>query len=186
MHILGGIFQKKKLETPASMHTRPSTGLLREAVFNICQAHIQDARFLDLYAGSGAMGLEALSRGASNSIFVENNHQALQCIQKNISSLNVEKQTRVFTSDVFNVLKRLKHHNEQFDIIYADPPFSDDPHSEESRQLVELIDQYDLLSPEGIFFFESPWKHPPHDHLSSLSLKASRRYGRATLHQYQK
>lgn len=186
MQILGGNFQRKKLVTPSDGNTRPSTGLLREAVFNICQTSIQDAHFLDLYAGSGAIGLEALSRGASKAILVENHPQAIQCIKKNIANLEVEKSARIFTNDVFHVLKHLQQQKEKFTIIYADPPFSKDPHSREAKMLVEMIDQYDLLASEGIFFFETPWKHPPDIELKSLSVKASRKYGRAVLHQYQR
>ena len=89
LRIIGGKFKGRLIKTPKGEKTRPTSAILRKAVFDICQNQITDARFLDLFAGSGAMGLEALSRGASHATFVERDKHSVSCLKENLALLNL-------------------------------------------------------------------------------------------------
>ena len=185
MHIFAGKFKNRTLQAPKGSTTRPTSGRLREAVFNICQTYIDGSEFLDLFAGSGAMGLEALSRGAVHATFIDNSKDSTRCIQSNVQHFNVEEMTEVLGGDVFLMLERLKKHNRQFDIIYVDPPY--DSPSSYSERIIHLIDSSDLLKNGGNLFIEDStasmptlglWQHLKH--------KSSRKMGRTVLHQFGK
>jgi 16S rRNA (guanine966-N2)-methyltransferase len=182
MHIISGKYKGRRLEAPAGAATRPTSGGLREALFNICQTTIEGADFLDLCAGSGAMGLEALSRGAKSATLVDNSREALLAIQKNIELLNVSGQAAALYGDLFTVLGRLAKQGKHYSIIYSDPPYTIDNYN---NRLLELIDQTELLLPRGYLFIEEPSKAPEYEGvLATLSLKSSRRMGRSVLKQY--
>lgn len=179
LRIVAGKFKGRYLEAPKTTTTRPTQGMLREAVFNICQMEVVDAQILDLYAGSGAVGFEALSRGASHVTFVEKNKQALACIKKNIATLNVAHQVTIWPLDAPAAIKKLKG---PFDLIYVDPPY-DLPISPILEQL--LIQN--LLKMGGILFIEErfdPKKQSSPFISEKLLLKSSRKFGTALLHQY--
>src|SRR5947209_5287288 len=108
IRLTGGIFRGRVIQTPSHQHTRPSHARLRQALFNSLQTEIPEARVLDLFAGSGALGFEALSRGAESVVFVESNRSALKVIDKNIQDLDVKSQTRVLAELVETVIPRLK------------------------------------------------------------------------------
>lgn len=177
LRIVAGKFKGRLLQTPKTTLTRPTQGMLREAVFNICQMEIMDAHVLDLYAGSGAIGFEALSRGAEHVVFVEKNRQAIACIKKNIEILGVASQVTLMP---FDVPIALKHLQQPFDLIYVDPPY-DLP----ILPILEQLVNGHLLKKEGILFVEERYdpKHPS-TISDKLLLKNSRRFGPAVLHQY--
>jgi 16S rRNA (guanine966-N2)-methyltransferase len=114
MKIVGGKFKGRNLIAPKTATTRPTQGALREAVFNICQSEIVSAYFLDLFAGSGAMGFEALSRGAAHVTFVENNKIALDTIRKNIELFNLGEQITIIPLDASRAIEKL---TKPFDIV---------------------------------------------------------------------
>ena len=177
LRIIAGKFKGRLLKTPKGPSTRPTQGMLREAVFNICQNQVEGAKVLDLFAGSGAMALEALSRGATHATLVESHRHALACIKENIALLGVEALTTVLPLDAKISLKRLKT---SFDLIYIDPPY-DDP------ILLEEILSRRLLNPGASLFVEErydPKKNPPPFHSPHLALIDSRRFGSALLHQF--
>jgi len=178
LRIIAGTFKGRILKTPKSDSTRPTQGMLREAIFNICQNDVPDAKFLDLFAGSGAMGLEALSRGALHSTFVEQNRQALTCIKENITTLGLESQTRLIPTDAARALELLTKQSSQFNIIYIDPPY-DIP--------FDPTPVVPLLAPGGILFLEerhNPKKpHKPIE-FAGLRLKDARKFGIAILSIY--
>lgn len=176
LRIIAGKFKGRILSVPKTVMTRPTQGSLRGAVFNICQLEIENATFLDLYAGSGAMGFEALSRGSSHITLVESNKLALIAIKKNILLLDVAQQVSLLNSDATLAIERLK--SRPFDIVYVDPPY---------QKQVELLQFVDLIKPGGILFVEerfNPKKQPTPFTSSKLVLKSSRRFGAALLHQY--
>ncbi len=167
LRILGGTFKGRLLKSPNEKTTRPTQGIMRAAVFNICQHEIEGARFLDVFAGSGAMGLEALSRGASHSTFIEKDRQAAACIQENIRTLQIDSQTEVFSTQATIALNKL---TTPFDIIYIDPPY-DTP----LNDVVKIILAKGLL--KSLLFIEERQKtHTPIE-FPSLSLYDRRRYG---------
>ena len=137
LKINGGIFKGISLQTPSGQKTRPTSNMLREAVFNICQHHIQGANFLDIFAGTGAMGLEAISRGACSATFLENDKQAISCIKKNIEKLAVDKQACLLPQDVLISLKKLQ--GKTFELIYIDPPYGEKTQEIRSLELIKRI-----------------------------------------------
>lgn len=153
MHIVAGEFRRRKIATPKGQSTRPTSGRLRETVFNICQHSIENSTFLDLCAGSGAMGLEALSRGASFCVFVDNNLNAIRTISENIETFGIKKQTKVIYKDAIAALKLLLQEKFFFDICYIDPPYHD---QELFFAVLTFIDQNpQLFSKEATLFIES-------------------------------
>lgn len=173
--IIGGKHKRRKLISPKSTLVRPTLALTREAVFNICQHQIQGARFLDLYAGSGAMGLEALSRGASHATFVEKAGSSLSAIKQNIALLKEEAHATLIAGDVLKAIPTLIR---PFDLIYVDPPYGKGL----GALTLDAIDRFPLLAEEGTLFIEdATLEEPP---LKRLHLKNKRRFGRATLFEY--
>jgi len=177
LRIIAGKFKGRSLKTPQGPSTRPTQGMLREAVFNICQNEIGEARFLDLFAGSGAMGLEALSRGATHATLVESNRSALACIKENIRTLEAALQISLLPVQAERAISMLAKQKALFDIIYVDPPY-DTP-------LTQLLDALlPLLAPQATLFIEERHdpKKPHKIHCPpGLLLKDTRRFGIALL-----
>lgn len=186
MFIIAGKYRGQKLTSPKGSQTRPTASRLREALFNICQHKIEGASFLDLFAGSGAMGFEALSRGAKSSTFIDIHKESTLCIKSNVERLNVQNQTQVHQVEAIAWLKK---QNQTFDIIYADPPYkamAPNTSTLYSAKIIEWVDTHPLLNPGGILFIEEDFDFQPRfDSLKTLTFLNSRRYGQAALQQYQ-
>lgn len=190
MHIFSGLYKGRKVLTPKGEITRPTSGRLREALFNICREEICGARFLDLFAGSGAMGLEALSRGACQSTFVDNSKESIRCIRANALALNVEEVSEVIQADVFDAMKKLSKKGAEYDLIYADPPYEKMikgvPFNEQVVSLLDdLIDaDLPLLKKGGSLFVEDALPQQEKK-LKHLILKGTRQMGRSTLQRWE-
>ena len=140
MRILAGEARGRVLHSPTGRVTRPTDSRSREALFNILGERVVGARILDLYAGTGAIGLEALSRGAQCCTFVEQNIAATNAIRANIKMCNWQENAQVWQTSVKSALHRMQDQSGQFEIIFADPPFTD------ARILLELENRVDTLS----------------------------------------
>jgi 16S rRNA (guanine966-N2)-methyltransferase len=192
MYIIAGSKKGLPLAAPKGGATRPTSARLRETVFNICQSYVSGARFLDLFAGSGAMGLEALSRGAKSCTFVDSTKESASAIKKNSQALGFENSASIVQGDVFAYLKRCASKANLFDIIFVDPPYakeiSGDPEGASfSDKVIELIDASQILASGGFLFIEDEKSAgKPLPTLATLQLISSRASGRATLLQYQK
>lgn len=192
MHIIAGHFKNQVVNTPKGQLTRPTSSRLREALFNICQHEIDDAQFLDLFAGSGAMGLEAISRGAQKATFIDNSKESIRCIQSNIRKLGLQDQTDVLYGDVFTTVQKLSEQGHDYGLIYADPPY--DAIGKWKQELIsygniilKIVDESSILLPSGMLFIEDSAKSPLQAQgLTTLALKSSRRMGRSVLQQYVK
>lgn len=124
MRIEGGEARGRVLNSPHGQNTRPTDGRTREMLFNTLGDRVVDARFLDLYAGSGAVGLEALSRGAAFVVFVEQEHSAIRALRANLKMLKWESKALVWAGNVRSALPKLLENGEKFDLVFADPPFT--------------------------------------------------------------
>ena len=122
MRIIAGHYRSRRLEAPPGLATRPSSDRLRETLFNVLAARIEGAHFLDLYAGSGAVGLEALSRGAAQVEFVERAEPALRVLRANLARLGVAAGFRIHGAGVGAALKRMTA-GTAFDVVFLDPPY---------------------------------------------------------------
>ena len=119
--IIAGIARGIQLAVPEGLDTRPTSDSRKEAVFSSIQFELPGCRFLDLFAGSGAAGLEALSRGAEHAVFVESGRQAVDCIHKNLTKTKLQAKGRVLAEDVLSALSRLAREQAKFDVIFLDP-----------------------------------------------------------------
>jgi 16S rRNA (guanine966-N2)-methyltransferase len=188
MYIIAGLYRHKRLMTPKNDLTRPTASRLRESLFNICQNFITDTSFLDLFAGSGAIGFEALSRGAKVVTFIDSSKEALKCQQKNAMQLGVESQCQMLYGDVFTLLDYLKKQQRRFDIIFADPPYATyhkDNEMSYSERIISYVDNSDLLTEKGVLFIEEDSRFSPQlKDLKKLQLIDSRKMGHSTLQRY--
>ncbi len=125
MRIITGQFKGIRLESVDDVYLRPIDDRVKESVFNILMHRTNGAKVLDCFAGTGAIGLEALSRGADSVCFVEKERSFLNVLKKNIEKLKVEEQANVWPGDVFSTIKRLAEKEEKFDLVFIDPPYFD-------------------------------------------------------------
>ncbi len=151
LRIIGGQWRGRKLTFPAIEGLRPTGDRLREMLFNWLQADIHDAHCLDMFAGSGALGLEALSRGATHTTFVDNNPAATHAINTHLSVLNAQPQANVLCTDVIGWLNSQPVSN-PFDIIFMDPPFQQNLWSAS----MEALARSGCLGPETLVYIENP------------------------------
>lgn len=177
LRLIAGKYKGRILKAPKTNSTRPTQGVVREAVFNICQNEIESADFLDLFAGSGAMGLEALSRGAAHAVFVEQNRNAIICIKQNIAELQVENETDLLAMPAIKALSLLAKNGTRFDIVYIDPPYD--------KPIQPILDALpSILKPDALVFVEEREKGKSLYETSLLKCFDSRRFGIAVIHQY--
>ena len=155
MRVIAGKARSLKLMTPPGMDTRPTTDRTKETLFNILQPEIGGARFLDLFSGSGAIGIEALSRGAAFAVFVEKDRAAAECIKKNLAFTKLGDNGQILRKDVGAALKSLEK-GEPFDLIFMDPPYGRGL----ERQVLEYLAHSSLLAEEGTVVVEASLETP--------------------------
>lgn len=134
MRIIAGTARSLPLKSVEGMETRPTTDRIKETLFNMLQGEVPGSYFLDLFAGSGQIGLEALSRGAAYAVFVDNGKRPAACIEDNIRFTKFEKVSKVYPSDVLSALRAMEG-KYQFDIIFMDPPYNQQLEKEVLRHL---------------------------------------------------
>jgi 16S rRNA (guanine966-N2)-methyltransferase len=149
MRIIGGEAKGRILHFPSGSKERPTTDFLREALFNLLGS-MQDKTFLDLFAGSGSVGLEAVSRGAQGVFFVEKNKHLVEVIKKNIQTCCLDKNCRTIAGDIESGLRDLFKKKYEFDIIFADPPYN----REFVRTTLKLLSKYNVLKKDGIIVIQ--------------------------------
>ena len=125
MRVIGGDLGGRKLETLEGIHTRPPLEAVRQAVFNILANEIKGARVLDLFAGSGSVGIEALSRGAANVDFVESFRPAIKILKMNLDNLDLSERSRIIPGRLPEVLSNHQINQCTYDLVFIDPPFDD-------------------------------------------------------------
>lgn len=151
MRVIAGSARRLLLKTVDGMDTRPTTDRIKETLFNMLQPQIPGCQFLDLFSGSGAIGIEALSRGAELAVMIENSPQALACIRENLQKTRLDDRAVVMGCDVLTGLKRLEGHGYQFDLVFMDPPYS---HGWE-RQVMEYMVHSPVVTDDTVFVIEA-------------------------------
>ena len=150
MRIITGRARGTKLVTLEGNNTRPTSERVKEAVFSMIQFDIEGRRVLDLFAGSGQMGLEALSRGALKATFVDNSKEAVNVIRQNVTKTHFEGESEIILSDAEGYLRRIKG-KEKFDLVFIDPPYA----AGVQGKMLELLLAHELLKPTSIIVCES-------------------------------
>jgi 16S rRNA (guanine966-N2)-methyltransferase len=172
VRIIAGTHKGQRIVAPRGTRTRPTSDRVRENVFNLVAPWVEDADVLDLYAGSGAMGMEALSRGASRATLVESDVQACRAINENLDRLRLRGAT-VLCQDVTRFLAA---DTRTYDLVFCDPPY--DEYARIEPQLARHLPR--LLAPDGLLVLETSSRAAEPD-LPPLSRRTSRRYGAARI-----
>ena len=148
MKVISGLLKGRNIEGFNIEGTRPTMDRVKESIFSTIQFEIRDAIVLDLFAGSGNLGIEAISNGANKCYFVDNNKVAINTINKNIKTFNIEDNSIIIKDDYMNALNNLK--NNKFDIVFLDPPYKDDYIDKAINKLLE----YDMLNSKALIICE--------------------------------
>lgn len=181
MRIIGGRVGGRTLKPPRGARTRPTSDKVREAIFNILEARMEPpARVLDLYAGSGALGLEALSRGARAAVFLDADRDACDLVVHNASALGLRAE--VVCSPVVRWLAKVAAG--EFGWIFLDPPYESHQTGELDKAL-GLVVEKKLLATGGLAIAEHDWRHPPDERQVPLALLDRRRYGQTAVSFYE-
>ena len=162
MRVIAGSAKRLQLKTLDGMDTRPTTDRIKETLFNMLSPYLYDCIFLDLFAGSGGIGIEALSRGAMEAVFVEKNPKAMACIRENLKYTRLDRKALTISSDVMTALYRLEG-EKRFDFIFMDPPYN----QELEKKVLEYLADSQLLSDEGVIIVEAS-KDTSFDYLAEL------------------
>lgn len=175
MRIIGGTARGRKLLGPGKAKIRPTSDRAREALFNIVSPETRGKPVLDLFAGTGALGLEALSRGAATALFVDNHRQALDLVQKNIQLCGFSDRARIVKRDLTKGLSFLQEMlpTGGFSLIFADPPYL----SGLGQTLLGEMREIGLVASEGLIVFEDAASEILPEKIGGLSLGDQRRYG---------
>lgn len=183
MRIISGKAKGRNIKAPEGYDTRPVTDKIRQSLFNIWQWDIQGCDFLDLFSGSGSMGIEAMSRGANRVIMVEKADKAVKVIKENITSCQLQdvKHT-VYAEDVFTVIEKLKMAGDTFDIIYLDPPYTVD---EIFHPVMEALGQANLLKENGLLVIRTRKEKEMNDVYGNLKKYREKVYGISKAHFYE-
>jgi 16S rRNA (guanine(966)-N(2))-methyltransferase RsmD len=182
MKIAGGKFRGMEIGTPRGNRTRPTGGRLKKSLFDILAPRLPGARVLDLFAGAGALGLEALSRGAAHVTFVERNRAAADTIRKNIERLGLDKEAGLLRREATAAIGFLASREQTFDIILLDPPYRSDLHA----SLLQRIDAASLASQGGLVILEHHHKTVLADTYGGLTKMREVRAGESCLSFYSK
>ena len=180
MRVISGTAKGRRLKAPPGLNTRPITDMIKEALFNVWGSKVADARILDLFAGSGSVGIEALSRGAREAVFVDNANAAVRVIRENLDHCQLRSGFKVLRGDVFQTLQRISRQGLQFDLIYADPPFTREDIFE---PVMETISQAGIVAADGIVVIRSPRKKEMSS-FGPLTKYRQGNYGESSLHYY--
>ena len=169
MRIISGKYKGRKIEGYNMVGTRPTMDRVKESLIAMIQTKIKNSICLDLFAGSGSIGLELLSNGASSCYFVDNNKKVIETIKSNISKLKVEENTYLILNDYNKALKNFKEQNLKFDIIFLDPPYKNNY----MKECLKLIEEYELLNKDGIVICEYEFEKFE----SNLKVYKEKKYG---------
>lgn len=154
MRVIAGSARRLQLEAPKGLATRPTLDREKETLFNMLQNGIYDSVFLDLYSGSGQIGIEALSRGARQAYFVEQNAEALACIRRNLAFTKLESQAVVMCLDVLSAIAKLNRQEMRFDYIFMDPPYGE----QLEKQVLYALADSTLVHEDTVIVVESDLK----------------------------
>lgn len=176
IRIIGGTAKNRKLKVPRDS-TKPLTDRIKTSIFDLIREFIPGAKVLDLFAGSGAFGIEALSRGAESAVFIEKNIKAAEIINQNLHITNFTDRGDVIRMDA---IKFLKHYEDKYDVIFADPPFPMD--LEEKNRALRLAVL--TLSPTGVLIIRYPVGENPPDEIGAYKKIYQKKYGLSSVNFY--
>ena len=151
MRVIAGSARSLKLSAPKGLEVRPTTDRIKETLFNIIRDHIYDCCFLDLFCGSGAIGIEALSRGARSAVFADNSRVSCECTRNNLIHTKLDDRAEILCRDAVSAVDRLAVDRKRFDIIFMDPPYG----RELEKELLVRSRICDILEDDGFIVIEA-------------------------------
>lgn len=172
VRVISGSARGLKLNTPGDDRVRPTTDRVKESMFNIVQDWVYDSQVLDLFAGSGALGIEALSRGASQAVFCDNSLDSIKIIKSNIEKARVADRSQIVSGDFKRCLRDMEAKNQSFDMIFVDPPYYEGLFEE----VLDTIRACKILKKDGIVIVEHDAKRPI-GQVEGLEVYKEKKYG---------
>jgi len=172
VRVISGSARGLKLNTPSDDRVRPTTDRVKESMFNIVQDWVYDSQVLDLFAGSGALGIEALSRGASQAVFCDNSLDSIKIIKSNIEKARVVDRSQIVSGDFKRCLRDMEAKNQSFDMIFVDPPYYEGLFEE----VLDTIRSCKILKKDGIVIVEHDAKKPI-GQVEGLEVYKEKKYG---------
>jgi len=175
MRVISGTARGKKLTSLEGLETRPTLDRVKEALFNILQFNIKDANVLDLFSGSGALAIEALSRGAKEAVLCDFSNKAVKIINKNLEDTRLKNKAEIINKDFIETLNKLNSKSKKFDIIFLDPPYKTDFIIKSIKKIL----QYNLLQEDGIIIAETDDKNKIEEikNIEGIEIYDARKYG---------
>ena len=179
MKVISGILKGRTIEGFNIDGTRPTMDRVKESLFATIQNNIKDSIVLDLFAGSGQLGIEAISNGANTCYFIDNNKEVIKILNKNISNLNIQKSSKVILSDWKKSLNEFSNQGIKFDLIFVDPPYDYNVY----EKILEKVSTLNLLSENGLIILEHS-NLKLKDSCNNLSLYKEKKYGNKSVNIY--
>lgn len=180
MRVIAGKYRGRRLRTVEGLQVRPTSDRLRETLFNILKPYIAGKSFLDICAGSGAVGIEALSRGASQVAFIERSRRACSAIRANLDAIGAAEDSEIVGLDALSALRQLSEDRRRFDVVFFDPPYA----SLIYDQVLRWLGRGELISTGGVAVVEHETKHPPRPEYGKLRMFRTVRQGESSLSFY--
>lgn len=181
MRIIAGKYRGRRLKGPGKIALRPTSDQLRETLFNILGRSVDDSLFVDAYAGTGAIGIEALSRGAREVFFVENHPASIKLVRQNLEALGIRGGVEILECDAERGLKQLAARRLVADFIFLDPPYAD---ADEYECILDFLDSSRLVAPSGMVIVEHSSRLELPDRLAKLERVRVKEQGDAALSFY--
>ncbi len=177
MRVISGTARGTKLNSIENLSTRPTLDRVKEALFSIIQTHLQGSNILDLFAGSGALGIECLSRGAKHCTFCDKSYQSIKMLKQNLQKTKFEDKATILVDDYKKCVQTIKEN--KFDIIFIDPPYKLDI----AVKSIKLILEYEIFAKDGIIILETDEEERELKELEDIKLEVYdvRKYGRVKL-----
>lgn len=169
MRVIAGKARRIQLETVKGDNTRPTTDRIKETLFNMINNRLWDVDFLDLFSGSGGIGIEALSRGARSATFIENNRNAAKCISNNLIRAHFEEQAELIINSVSFGLKSLNNKKRVFDIVFMDPPYD----KQLEKEVLIFLSNSNLINEDSLIIVEASL-HTDFEYVEQLGYKIKR------------
>jgi len=173
LRVISGLSKGHKLKTVNGLNTRPTTDRVKESVFSVIAPYIEDACVLDLFAGTGSLGIEALSRGAKEAVFVDHHKECIDVIQQNIKHTKFEDKSTVIFDDVYRAMVKLAQNGMRFDMFFLDPPYSNGY----LPRIISQLEVCDLLKKDSIIVAECFKEDAYPDSVSNIKVRKIKEYG---------
>ena len=177
MRVIGGTLKKRRLHPLRGQEIRPTTDYLRESIFNIVANRVEDAVVLDLFAGTGSLGIEALSRGAASAVFVDSQVQSIRSLAKNISTCGLEGKSTILRQDILRGLGFLRALDRAFDLVFIDPPYN----KGFAERTMQLLDRSACVAQGGSVVVEHSTREPLPDKVGPFERIDHRQKGKTVV-----